>query len=394
MMTKLTSRVMATTLVTALAGVGLTLPAAGATGSVTAPLHDKAHSKALQGHVDVVLKTGTVGVVARSTGPRGTRYASAGVADKATGEAARAGDLFRIASTTKTFVATVVLQLVGEGRLSLDDTVEHWLPGVVSGHGNDGSAIAVRQLLQHTSGLFDYTADFPEFASTAGYQADRYTTWSPEQLVAIATKHGPNFTPGDGWSYSNTNYVLAGMIIEKATGHSWQQEVTARVIRPLGLRDTLAPTTYPRMIGRHLRGYSSFDEDRAPIDVTDINPTAAGAAGAMISTTADLTRFYQALLGSRLLHPAELAAMKTTVRAPELDPGWPGVRYGLGLMEIPLSCGGTYYSHGGDMPGYTTRNGVSEDGRRTVVLNATGDGSADSSTQQAANSLIDDELCT
>ncbi|MEU9788771.1 hypothetical protein AB0H92_48845 [Streptomyces phaeochromogenes] len=85
--------------------------------------------------------------------------------------------------------------------------------------------------------------------------------------------------------------------------------------------------------------------------------------------------------------------MKTTVRAPELDPGRPGVRYGLGLMEIPLSCCGAYSSHGGDMPGYTTRNGVSEDGRRTVALNATGGGSTDSSTQQAANNLIDDELC-
>ncbi|MGW2328233.1 serine hydrolase domain-containing protein [Streptomyces sp. NPDC001700] len=394
MKTKLTSRLVATTLVTALAGVGLTLPAAGATGPVTAPLHDKAHSKALQAHVDAILKTGTVGVVARSTGPRAPRYATTGVADKTTGEAARAGDRFRIASTTKTFVSTVVLQLVGEGRLSLDDTVEHWLPGVVSGHGNDGSGITIRQLLQHTSGLFDYAADFPELTSLDGYEADRYTTWSPEQLVAIATKHAPNFAPGGGWSYSNTNYILAGMILEKATGHSWQQEVTARVIRPLGLRDTLAPTTYPQMVGRHLRGYSSFDEDRAPIDVTEINPTAGGAAGAMISTTADLNRFYQALLGGRLLHPAELAEMKTSVRAPELDPGWPGMRYGLGLMEIPLSCGGAYYSHGGDMPGYTTRNGVSEDGRRAVALNATGDGSTDSSTQEAANSLIDDELCS
>lgn len=113
----------------------------------------------------------------------------------------------------------------------------------------------------------------------------------------------------------------------------------------------------------------------------------------MISTTADLNRFYQALLGGQLLRPAELAAMKTTVRASELDPGWSGARYGLGLMEVPLTCGGAYYNHGGDIPGYTTRTGVSEDGRRAVALNATGDGSADSSTQQAANSLIDDELC-
>lgn len=113
----------------------------------------------------------------------------------------------------------------------------------------------------------------------------------------------------------------------------------------------------------------------------------------MIGTTADLTRFYQALLGGKLLRSAQLAEMKTTVRAAEMDPVWPGARYGLGLMEIPLTCGGVYYSHGGDLPGYTTRDGVSPDGRRAVVLNATGDGATDLSTERAQNDLIDGELC-
>ncbi|MFD9204524.1 serine hydrolase domain-containing protein, partial [Streptomyces anthocyanicus] len=337
--------------------------------------------------------TGTVGVVARSTDPRGVRYATGGVADRATQAAVRPGDKFRIASASKTFVATVILQLVGEGRLSLDDTVEHWLPGVVSGNGNDGGAITVRQLLQHTSGLFDYTSDFPEFEGTAGYQAERYRSWTPQELVGIAMRHTPRFAPGDGWSYSNTNYILAGMIIEKATGHTWNEEVTNRLIRPLGLRDTLAPTTESRIPGRHLRGYSSFEEAGPAIDITELNASAGGAAGAMISTTADLSRFYQALLGGRLLRPAELTAMKTTVPAPELDEAWPGVRYGLGLMSVPLSCGGVYYSHGGNLPGYTTRNGISADGRHTVVLNSTGDGSTDSSTQNTQNAVIDDDLC-
>ncbi|MEW2569330.1 serine hydrolase domain-containing protein [Streptomyces sp. NPDC047070] len=393
MKTELTSRVVATTLATVLAGIGLTLPAAGATGVTGTPAHSASHSRALQAGVDAVMKTGTVGVVARSTGPRGVRYATGGVADRATQAAVRPGDRFRIASASKTFVATVILQLVGEGRLSLDDTVEQWLPGVVSGNGNDGGAITVRQLLQHTSGLFDYTSDFPEFEGTAGYQAERYRTWTPQELVGIAMRHTPGFAPGDGWSYSNTNYILAGMIIEKATGHTWNEEVDRRLIRPLGLRDTLAPTTESRIPGRHLRGYSSFEEEGPAIDITELNASAGGAAGAMISTTADLSRFYQALLGGRLLRPAELTAMKTTVPAPELDDAWPGVRYGLGLMSVPLSCGGVYYSHGGNLPGYTTRNGTSDDGSRTVVLNSTGDGSTDSSTQDTQNALIDDELC-
>ena len=368
-------------------GLGLATPMASATDS------RQRTTPTLQQSVDAIEKTGTVAVVAQSTGPNGRRYATTGVSDTATGRAARVTDKFRIASSTKAFVSTVMLQLVGEGRVSLDDTVEHWLPGTVSGNGNDGNAITVRQLLNHTSGLFNYTADFPEISSVADFQADRYTTWTPQQLVGIAMRHQPDFAPGTQWEYSNTNYILAGMIIQKATGHTWQQEVTRRIIRPLGLRDTSAPDTSARIPGQHLHGYSNFGGSGPTIDVTSVNPTAAGSAGAMISTTNDLSRFFSALLGGKLLHPAQLAEMKTTVRATSLDPVWPGARYGLGLMQIPLTCGGFYYSHAGDLMGYTTRDGVSADGRRTVVLEATGDGASDLSTEMAQNALIDTELC-
>ncbi|MEV6167933.1 serine hydrolase domain-containing protein [Streptomyces sp. NPDC051954] len=375
----------ATALVAVIAASVLTIPtASAATGTPQDSLRDR---------VNAVLETGTVGALARSTGPRGSRSVTAGETDTATGAAVRPGDRFRIASASKTFVATVVLQLAGEGRLSLDDTVEDWLPGVVSGNGNDGSRITVRQLLQHTSGLFNYTADFPVLASVDGFEAGRYTTWTDEQLVEIAMRHRPDFEPGTKWSYSNTGYIVAGMIIKKVTGHSWQQEVTHRVIEPLHLRNTSAPTTETRIRGRHMHGYSDFGDSGATIDVTEVNPTAAGAAGAMISTAADLTRFYRALLGGQLLRPAELKAMRTTVPAPDLDVVWPGAAYGLGLLRIPLSCGGAYYSHPGDFPGYTTRNGVSTDGRRVVVLAVTGDGAADLSTEHAQNELIDSELC-
>lgn len=375
------------TAVAALAAVGLGLatPMASATES--------RHRSTLQQSVDAIEKTGTVAVVAQSTSPDGRRYATTGVSDTATGRAARVTDKFRIASSTKAFVSTVMLQLVGEGRVSLDDTVEHWLPGVVDGNGNDGSAITVRQLLNHTSGLFNYTGDFPAITTAAGFEADRYTTWTPRQLVGIAMRHAPDFAPGTQWEYSNTNYILAGMIVQKATGHTWQQEVTRRIIRPLSLRDTSAPDTSARIPGQHLHGYSDFGEGGPVIDVTDFNPSAAGSAGAMISTTGDLTRFFSALLGGKLLRPAQLAEMKTTVRATSLDPVWPGARYGLGLMEIPLTCGGVYYSHAGDLSGYTTRDGVSADGRHAVVLEATGDGASDLSTEVAQNALIDTELC-
>ncbi|WP_149552060.1 serine hydrolase domain-containing protein [Streptomyces marokkonensis] len=376
--------VVTTTLVTALAGLGLTTPAIGAT---------KPAGDSLRQQTNAIQRTGTVGVIARSTGPRGSRHATAGVADRRTGRAAHPGDTFRIASATKTFVATVVLQLVGEGRLSLDDTVEDLLPGVVSGNGNDGSRITVRQLLNHTSGLFNYTADFPVLTDAAAFRAGRFDTWTDAQLVALAMRHAPNSEPGTKWEYSNTNYTLAGMIIERTTGRSWQREVTRRIIRPLGLHDTYAPVTYPGMPRRHLRGYSAFGGGRT-IDVTAFNPSGAGAAGGMISTTGDLSRFYSALMRGGLLEPAELAAMKTTVRAGELDDVWPGARYGLGLMQVDLTCGGSYYSHAGDIPGYMTRNGFSEDGRHVVVVEATGDGSApDLGTMHVTNTLIDRQLC-
>ena len=383
--TAFASRTVTTVLVTGMAAVSLAMPAAGAVTPRPSPL---------QIEVNAILQTGAVGVIARSTGPGGQQTAGAGVADTATGQPARAGDRFRIASTTKSFVATVVLQLVGEGRLSLNDTVEHWLPGVVSGNGNDGSKITIRELLQHTSGIPNYTADLPELQSVADFQAGRYTAWTAPQLVALAMRHAPDFAPGTQWEYSNTNYILAGMIINKVTGHSWQQEVARRIIRPLGLRDTLAPVHDPYIQGPHLNGYSDFGGSGPTTDVTDLDPSAADAAGAVISTTADLSRFYSALLGGRLLRPAQLAEMETTVRAAALDAVWPGVSYGLGLMRIPLTCGGAYYSHAGDLPGYTTRDGVSADGRRVVVVETTGDGSApDLTTMKAQNTLIDHQFC-
>jgi D-alanyl-D-alanine carboxypeptidase len=374
----------ATTFAAALTGLALTMPAASASAS---------EPSALQGQVNTIQHTGTVGVLAEVTSPDGHHYATAGQASTATGAPVQRFDQFRIGSATKTFVATVMLQLVGEGRLSLNDTVEHWLPGVVSGHGNNGSKITVRELLQHTSGLYDYTADFPELASTAGFQADRFTTYTPAQLVAIAMRHKPDFAPGTSWEYSNTNYILAGMIISKVTGHTWEQEVNERIIQPLGLRRTITPGTYSYIPGPHMDGYSSWGSGPS-VDTTAINPSAAGAAGAMISTTADLTRFYTALMSGRLLPAAQLAEMETTVPAPPLYPIGNGARYGLGLMWIPLTCGGGYFTHGGDIPGYSTRDGVTPDGRRTVVVERTGDGDTSGLvTEHAMDALVDQELC-
>ena len=173
--------------------------------------------------------------------------ARAGVGDLERGTPVPLDGHFRMGSNTKTFVSVVVLQLVGEGRLSLDDTVERWLPGIVAGNGNDGRRITVRQLLQHTSGLYNYTRDISGLGSYEGYLAHRYDHYDAEDIVALAMKHEPGFAPGSQWDYSNTNYILAGMIIERVTGRTWASEARTRIFQPLGLRQTSEPGDRPSL---------------------------------------------------------------------------------------------------------------------------------------------------
>jgi D-alanyl-D-alanine carboxypeptidase len=284
---------------------------------------------------------------------------------------------FRIGSYTKTFVAATLLHLAGDGRLTLDDTVERWLPGVVTGNGNDGSTITVRQLLQHTSGLPEYLHGMPNLFNQKDFERTRFTSVTAEQAVALAMTMKPEFAPGTRWSYSNTNYMLAGMIIERVAGHTWQQEVQDRIIRPLGLRHTYTPGTSPGIPRPHAVGYERFPGPDATeddpkygeaIDATLLNPSWGGAAGEMISTVDDANRFLRALIGGKVLRPAQLAEMLATVPTnADFEKNWPGVRYGLGIMFVPNSCGGSW-THGGDIHGFKTRNGVTTDGSRSVMV--------------------------
>ncbi|MBS2551926.1 beta-lactamase family protein [Catenulispora sp. NL8] len=359
--------------------LGITLTAAGQAPSSA--------TDSLQQQANAIVAGGAVGALAEVSTPDGRHSVSAGTAEEGTGAPVPKDGEFRIGSATKTFVATVILQLVDEGRLSLDDTVAHWLPGVVAGNGNDGGEITVRELLNHTSGIYDYTQDLAEMTNAAAFQQDRFRTYSPEQLVAMAMRHAPMAAPGTAFAYSDTDYVLAGMIVQRVTGRSWADEVNARIIAPLGLDHTVAPGTFPFIIGPHAEGYMSFGTGKL-LDVTAFNPSAADASGSIISTADDLTRFYTALVGGRLLSPAQLAQMETTVPASALGPG---VRYGLGLGWVPLSCGGGYYGHPGGIFGYNTWGGVTADARRAVVVSDTGDGG--DASQQAVIGLVDRQLC-
>lgn len=288
---------------------------------------------------------------------------ASGQADLDTGAAARPDGRFRIGSVTKTFVSTVVLQLVAEGRVKLDEPVERYLPGAVRG----GEGITVRQLLNHTSGLYDYLADptvyFHDEADLDSWLTKgRWTTYQPGQLLDIANRYAPNFPPGTQWSYSNTNYVVIGMMIEKITGRTWNQEVERRIIRPLGLDRTTMPATSTTIPGRYAHGYLKRASGER-VDVSELNPSVAYAAGAGISTTDDLARFNAALLGGRLLRPAQLKEMMTTV--PVDEDGRYG--YGLGLTRQTLPCG-DFWGHDGGIAGYATFLLGDAAGRHQVAL--------------------------
>jgi D-alanyl-D-alanine carboxypeptidase len=370
--------------------VAVSTTAGAAPASQPAPQHRYSQAD-LQHDLDAITGIGVPGVLARIDSPRQHLAAVSGVADLAAGGAVDPDGFFRIGSNTKPFVAVVVLQLAGERRLSLDDTVEKWLPGVVSGNGNDGAKITLRMMLQHTSGIFDYTDDL--VASIDGpesYERFRLEQFSTQELVADAMSHQPYFAPGQGFNYSNTNYVLLGMIIKKVTGHDWATEVSRRILGPLGLRHTFWPGQQTVLPQPHSSAYQFFT--RTDFVQTDTEATTwADAAGSLVSTAPDLTRFWLALGRGRLLRPAQQAEMRHTVLATEFQDEQPGARYGLGLGQTPLSCGGFYYGHDGDVPGFATVSGVSADGRTTVVLNL--NVSADTPVHQAAWTLLDHAFC-
>ncbi|MGC0415609.1 serine hydrolase domain-containing protein [Embleya sp. AB8] len=302
-----------------------------------------------------VVDAGATAALLRLDGDDIHRGLAAGQADVPRGVPMRPDATFRIGSTTKTFVATVVLQLVGEGRIGLDVPIERYLPGLIPG----GAQTTVRQILDHRSGLHDYVYALG-IGSEDWFRTGRWQTWTADRMVAAGVRQPPYFTPpGSGFHYSNTDYVVAGMLIEKVTGRSYADEVTRRVLRPLGLTDTRFPGSSPAIPGPHAHAYAELTP--TPIDVTEFNPSQAGASGEMLSTGRDLTRFIRALLAGRLLAPTQLREMTTT-----LDTGLP-YRYGLGLESEVLPCGTTIWGHPGGSPGFITEPWTTDDGRRAAV---------------------------
>jgi D-alanyl-D-alanine carboxypeptidase len=370
-----------------------TLLTAEVTTAVAQPVGPSTEER-LRQDTEAIHTLGISGVQARAIAPDGRQsVATSGTADLNTGRPVPSDGYFRMASTSKALVATVVLQLEAEGKLSLDDTVDHWLPGLVRGNGNDGSRISVRQLLQHTSGIHD---DLPGYTTPKEYYQQRHDVYSSEELIARAMAHAPDFPPGEGWEYSNTGYVLLGMVIRKATGQPAHQEIENRVLRPLGLHRTRWLGTSSALPRPHAQAYQFFGPG-SRVDVTDQIPVDHDILS-FVTTTRDENDFFRALLAGRLLPARQLAEMKRTVPvSAEVQQLWPGGRYGLGLVERPLSCGGTYWSHDGGDGGYITLNGVTHDGRRSVAVSmseARGDTQEHILEQEnAAGTLVDHALC-
>jgi D-alanyl-D-alanine carboxypeptidase len=347
------------------------------------------NTPALQADVDRLVAGGVPGVVSYTR--QGDMLATpfAGTRDLRTGEVIRTTDRFRVGSITKAFVATVVLQLVGEGRLSLDDTVERWLPGVVPA----GNGITVRQLLNHTSGVFDYLNDDPQVTRErllAPYETNPDHVWTEAQLVAIATERPPNFAPGTGWRYSNTNYVLAGMIVRAVTGTGIDDEVTRRITIPLGLTNSYFPTSIRFILGDHSRGHLRGVDPNGQttwFDVTDISPSLYWGAGAMVSSPADIAAFHRELLAGHLLPAAQQGELLRTVAT-----GGPS-GYGLGLISVNTPCGPAW-GHDGAVFGYTAAVFSTADGGRQVALALnTNIGAQDTAWVDDFNEALTDGLC-
>ncbi|MBW1604508.1 beta-lactamase family protein [Streptomyces sp. JJ66] len=273
---------------------------------------------------------------------------------------------FRIGSQTKTFTAVVVLQLVDEGAVSLDAAIDDYLPGVVTGNGYDGTRITVRQLLQQTSGLGAYNPH--PLAATP--EANPDGTYDLAASVRKGLKSPPAGAPGAKFSYSNTNYLVLGMLIEKLTGRKVHQAVTGRVIEPLGLRRTVFPAPGERQLpSPAVNGYHGIRVGGLNLWVSALSydPSLYSSAGAIISTLEDITAFYRALTSGQVLSPAGLAEMEKVWKP---EPG-SAFGYGLGIAEVRLSCGTVAWGHDGGLPGYMTQTLVTKDGRfASVVTNA------------------------
>jgi D-alanyl-D-alanine carboxypeptidase len=334
------------------------------------------------------------GVTAYVANSHGTWVGSAGLANVTTVEPMRPDARMRLESVSKAWTATLILQLVGEGRMRLDDTVARWLPGLLP----YGNRITVRELLNHTSGLIDSNdigRDPMQYLSQVRDPALRGELLRVERrLIADPAFQFPALLwvrfaaalpllsrPGTSYHYSNIGYKVAGMIAERVSGMPLPSLYERRIIEPLGLASA-AFDPQGDITGPHASGYLVQANGKL-IEATAWGTGGGGAEAAIVADAQDEARFLTALMQGRLLSPAQLAAMKTPASAIGSD-------YALGFVVEPSGCGGTVYQHNGGGAGFKTSVFVSGDGTRVAVLLLNGntlDGRADTLAHAAADRL-------
>jgi D-alanyl-D-alanine carboxypeptidase len=324
---------------------GFAATAAGAGSRVSEHRHDPCRRHcipiaAIQSELDAAVAAGVPGVVVFVRSGDQVATITAGVSDVATAKPIRGDDRFRIASITKSFVAALVVRLAQDHLLQLDDSVAPYLPEYAL-----DPAITIRQLLQHTSGLFDIADDGDWIGSIL---ADPTRAWTPEELIPIGLAHPAYFAPGTGFHYSNTGYMLLGALVTRLTHHDVGVELQRRIFRPLDLENTYVSHD-ATIRGHHAQGYS-LSPDGQIIDVTTLNATFTGAAGDIISTVGDVATFYRALLRGRIVQGPYLVDMLSFLDIND-DPD-DGVA--LGLFRFPESCGTKTIGHGGGIFGYSS----------------------------------------
>ncbi|WP_280266388.1 serine hydrolase domain-containing protein [Nocardia wallacei] len=355
----------------------------------------------LQLTIEEIADSGFTGITLRVHDERGAWTGSAGVAELGGTTKPPVDGHVRIGSNTKTFTATVVLQLVAEGRIDLDTAAARYLPEF----GLD-ERITVRMLLQHTSGIFNFTGEVYDDGSivhgipvpygTTGKQwlDNRFHTYRPRDLVTLALSKPARFEPGTGWSYSNTNYVLARLLIEQVTGRSLAEEMQRRILGPLGLSGTIVPDASPEIPEPHAHIYYRYEDNggQQTIDITRYNPSWVATGGDMISTTRDLHTFISALNGGTLLPTELLAEMRTPHPT-----GLPNMDYGLGVFVQQTERGDTVITHNGGNVGAAALMYSTPDGTKTLtaVLNWVDDAemSIAAAFRNAQQQLVDAVFC-
>ncbi|WP_129841618.1 serine hydrolase domain-containing protein [Streptomyces sp. RFCAC02] len=358
----------------AAAVVGATVPAAAAHGGRGDHRTDE-----VQEALDVLVdEDGVPGALAYD----GSRTWTAGTSELGSDRPMPGADgQVRIASNSKSFTSVAVMRLVVEGKLSLADTAARYVPQLA------GSTITVRQLLMQTSGL-------PEYVNLMDWTA---TGTAPEEHLALALSQEPLFEPGTDWAYSNTNYLVLGMIIDRVTGEDFRTYIEDTILNPLDLDDTYWPEAGElELRGPHARNYgiSPADPEAGVTDITELPGYEFGASGGLVSTPEDLNTFWDALFEGELLPRGAVLLMThdtTAVGEAEMYPE--GTRYGYGLTGYELSCGGTYWGHGGDLPGDSVAGGRASSGRGTVTVYTT-TLAADATTRGDLMTAVDTALCS